>query len=199
MKKTLILIIGLILLTVGCVDPNSDPDGNSTKERKERAAKAKTDLSNITVTVNGLSCIVAAIDEGLRVKSVETIEDGWTITLSNDKTATIKDAFVGDIPAIGITEEEGYYVWTVNGTVIKGKDGNPVSVAANVPEFKFENDTWKYRAAGGAWTECGSAAAKGVTVAEDDDSVMVIVGDTVIKIDKVVEGVEVEVDPLPIV
>lgn len=199
MKKTLILIIGLLLLTVACVDPNSDPGDDSAKERKERAAKAKTDLNNIAITANGLSCLVSALDENLTVNSVEAIADGWIITLFNGATATIKNAFVGDIPSIGITKVEGKLVWTVNGTVIKGKDGNPVNVAASIPEFKFENDTWKYRVAGGAWTECGSAVSKGVTVAEDDDCVTVTVGDTFIKIDKTIYGVVVLVDPLPIV
>lgn len=198
MKKTLILIIGLIIFTVGCVEVNPDPDAKTAKARKERAEKAKTDLNNITVTVNGLSCLVSALDENLTVNSVEAIADGWIITLFNGATATIKNAFVGDIPSIGITKVEGKLVWTVNGTVIKGKDGNPVNVAASIPEFKFENDTWKYRVAGGAWTECGSAVSKGVTVAEDDDCVTVTVGDTFIKIDKTIYGVVVLVDPLPI-
>lgn len=199
MKKTLILIIGLIIFTVGCVEVNPDPDAETAKARKERAEKAKTDLNNITVTVNGLSCIASAIDAKLTVKAVETIADGWIITLSDDTTATIKNVFVGNIPSIGVTQTGGVLVWTVNGTVIKGKDGNPVSVAASVPEFKFEDDTWKYRVAGGAWTECGSAASKGITVAEEDECVMITVGDTVINIDKAVDGVVVIVDPLPIV
>ena len=198
MKKTLIFTIGLILLSVGCVEVKPDPDADNAKERKERAEKAKTDLNNITITANGLSCLVSALNENLTVNSVETIADGWIITLFNGATATIKNAFVGNIPSIGITKVEGNLVWALNGTVIKGKDGNPIAVAASVPEFKFENDTWKYRVAGGAWTECGSAVSKGVTVAEDDDCVTVTVGDTFIKIDKTIYGVVVLVDPMSI-
>ena len=104
--------------------------------------------------VKGLQALWDAFKTHKYIKNIEPIENGYKITLSDNKTYDICHGTNGSTPTIKVTkiEDEGDELyWEVNDEIVKDAQGNPIPVTGNdgkTPVFNIDNngDLWfKYK------------------------------------------------------
>ena len=179
MKKlfTLFAIALLGVSTWSCSYDDDDlwsavDDLDSRMEAVEKAVKsANTDI-------DALQTLVEALQANVTVVSVVQNADGYVITFSDGKTATITNGKDGlDAPAISVKkDDDGIYYWTLNGDYLtdaqgnkikaEGKDGTDGSDGSDgtdgiTPQLKIEDGYWYLSSDNGAtWTQLGKATGE---------------------------------------
>ncbi len=153
MKKLILILIPTICLFAGCKYDDSGvwEELNAQKARIEALeSQAAAQNSNIV----SLQSIIDALQKNVYVSSVTATDEGYTITFSDGKTASItngKDGKTGpagpdgNTPVIGVrTDENGDFFWTLNGEWLLGEDGDkiPASRTGATPKLKIENGDW---------------------------------------------------------
>ena len=199
MKKTFLFLLGVLFIAASCV--SLDEVNNKIADLEARLKKVETDLNSLSSTADGLSTTIKALQDNVYVERVTKNADGYVITFTNGEKATIyngkdgqdglngqdgKDGKDGSTPNVGVAAVEGQsgYFWTVNGELVKDKDGKYVSATSQVPEFKFEDGNWYYRFENGNWAKCSEGQEEEILIIEKSDSVIIKIGDTLISVPK---------------
>lgn len=162
MRKILsFLTAAAALLAVSCVDLSPLEERISALEN--RMDSVEEQLRTLNTNANGLKRAVENLEKNVFVKEVRQDADGYTIVFSDNTTAVIKNGNDGKSPIIGVKDQNGVIVWTVNGEPILDANGKPVPVTSTPepPQFKFEGDTWYYKVGDGDWIACGTGSASG--------------------------------------
>ena len=130
MKKALWILASTVLVALLAVGCAKEQDLSSLKEKVEdlssRVAKLEEAVKKLNdETVPGLQTLITALQGKVYVNSVTTTADGYVITFSDGKQATLTNGKDAVAPVVGIAEVEGTYVWTINGEVAKDAAGVP--------------------------------------------------------------------------
>ena len=213
MRKSLLILLPLALLMGSC-----------TQELEKRLTDVENRLTTLEDKVKELNSQVTTINQLLSgkffIQSVETLEDGYKLTLINTNGETSvktivngKDGNDGKTPDISVAldQTDGNYYWTVNGewilvggqrvraNGIDGQDGNDGDDAP-VPQFTIEDGNWYMRYEGGEWFYVGPASSSvdGLIVSIDadtrDDVVLIaLAGGTVIEVPKASAAVKLQI------
>ena len=147
MKKALWILASTVLVALLAVGCAKEQDLSSLKEKVEdlssRVAKLEEAVKKLNdETVPGLQTLITALQGKVYVNSVTTTADGYVITFSDGKQATLTNGKDAVAPVVGIAEVEGAYVWTINGEVAKDAEGVPYPVVGISPAFKIEDGLW---------------------------------------------------------
>ena len=199
-KFSYLLLAGALFAGVSCAT-----DLSEVYNRLDQLEQKVQNLERLNSTVNGLYTIVSSFENNVYVETVTETEEGYVIKFTDGKTATIKDGdkgpkgdpgdpgAPGETPAIGVADENGQLVWTVNGNVIKDESGKSVPASVSVPEFKFDNNKWWYRfGATDSWKDCGEKTGPEPSITETDEFVIINIGDKSIQIPKEVVSPAIE-------
>ncbi len=193
MKKAFLYLLGIVLMATSCLDIADVYQRLDTLEQKVAG------LEGLNGTVQGLSNSISALEGKVYVKEVVETDEGYVIKFTNDTQAVIRDGVDGEdgedgaTPTIGVKEEGGELVWTVNGQVVKDESGKAVPATVKVPEFKFDNNKWWYRfGPTDSWKDCGEKTGPEPTMVETEDAVIITIGDTTIAIPKEVISPSIE-------
>ncbi len=194
-KFSIVLLLGALLMSVSCRDFADLYERIDQLEGKVGELE-KLQLAELSNTVNGLSTTVGQLEKKVYVESVTETDNGYVIKFTDGKTATIKDGEDGEdgtTPTIGVKDEDGVLVWTVNGDVVKDAHGKSVPASVQVPEFKFENNKWWYRFGDkDQWKDCGEKTGPEPSITETDDYVIISIGDKKVQIPKEVVSPAIE-------
>ncbi len=185
MKKTLFMIaVAAAALCCSC-----------TKDLKDRVSVLEDKVAKLEEQVNknvdSIEQLIEAAKNAVTITSVAEAENGYTITFSDGKVATITNGEDAVAPTIGFKEIDGVFYWTVNGELIKnggenvpvtGKDG----VDGKTPQFKIENGVWKVSFDGETWEDVPvtGTVAPTLVMTETDTEYVFTLGENVIKIAK---------------
>ena len=194
-KFSIVLLLGALLMSVSCRDFADLYERIDQLEGKVGELE-KLQLAELSNTVNGLSTTVGQLEKKVYVESVTETANGYVIKFTDGKTATIKDGEDGEdgtTPTIGVKDEDGTLVWTINGDVVKDAQGKSVPASVSVPEFKFENNKWWYRFGDkDQWKDCGEKTGPEPSITETDDYVIISIGDKKVQIPKEVVSPAIE-------
>ena len=186
-KFSIVLLLGALLMSVSCRDFADLYERIDQLEGKVGELE-KLQLAQLSSTVQGLSTTVGQLEKKVYVESVTETADGYVIKFTDGKTATIKDGEDGEdgtTPTIGVKDEDGVLVWTVNGDVVKDAQGKSVPASVSVPEFKFENNKWWYRFGDkDQWKDCGEKTGPEPSIEETDAYIIINIGDQSVSIPK---------------
>ena len=141
MKKLLFLLVPIVCLLSGCYD-----DSKVWEELNSQSAKI-TALETLTSTmnnnINSLQSITSALQGNVTINSVTATDNGYVISFSDGKSATIKNGADAETPKFGAkADTDGAYYWTLNGEWLKDASGNKVPTGVT-PKIKIENDQWQ--------------------------------------------------------
>ena len=156
MKKSLWILASTVLVALLAVGCAKEQDLSSLKEKVEdlssRVAKLEEAVKKLNdETVPGLQTLITALQGKVYVNSVTTTADGYVISFSDGKQATLTNGKDAVAPVVGIAEVEGAYVWTINGEVAKDAEGVPYPVVGISPAFKIEDGLWYVSYDGSNW------------------------------------------------
>lgn len=215
--KTGIKMLAAAAIVMVCSCTDALEERIDSLEARMEALEAK-----VQANVDAIEKLVAANKSAVTINSVTATSTGYVISFSDGTTATLtngndgkdgangtngkdgKDGKDGVTPVIGITEINGVFCWTVNGTPLKngdeyvpvtgtngtdgkdgangtdGKDGKDGKDGIS-PKFKVENGKWfvSYDN-GGSWEEVGSAvteAGQTITVTETETEYVFTIGE----------------------
>ncbi len=182
MKKAFLYLLGIVLMATSCLDIADVYQRLDTLEQKVAG------LEELNSTVSGLSNSVSALQNNVYVKEVTETAEGYVIKFTDNTQAVIRDGVDGEdgqTPTIGVKEEGGELVWTVNGKVVKDESGKPVPATVKTPEFQFDNNKWWYRfGPTDSWKDCGEKTGPEPSIEEDEEYVYINIGDNSIAIPK---------------
>ena len=182
MKKAFLYLLGIVLMATSCLDIADVYQRLDTLEQKVAA------LEGLNTTVSGLSNSIEALRNNVYVKEVTETAEGYVIKFTDNTQAVIRDGVDGEdgqTPTIGVKEEGGELVWTVNGQVVKDESGKAVPATVKVPEFQFDNNKWWYRfGPTDSWKDCGEKTGPEPSIEEDEEYVYINIGDNSIAIPK---------------
>ncbi len=182
MKKAFLYLLGIVLMATSCLDIADVYQRLDTLEQKVAG------LEELNSTVSGLSNSVSALRNNVYVKEVTETAEGYVIKFTDNTQAVIRDGVDGEdgqTPTIGVKEEGGELVWTVNGKVVKDESGKPVPATVKTPEFQFDNNKWWYRfGPTDSWKDCGEKTGPEPSIEEDEEYVYINIGDNSIAIPK---------------
>ncbi len=187
-KLSVFALAGALMLGAACTDLSDIY--SRLDDHEARIKEVEGTLKTTTQTANGVKDIVDQLQKNVYVSSVEETsdKDGYVISFTDGKKATIKNGTDGTSPTIAVAKEGDDLVWVVNGEKIKDADGNYVPASAQVPEFKFEDNAWYYRVGTGDWTSCGEGSGSQVEIVENEDGVFLKIGDTSIRLGSALES-----------
>ena len=182
MKKAFLYLLGIVLMATSCLDIADVYQRLDTLEQKVAG------LEGLNTTVSGLSNSIEALRNNVYVKEVTETDEGYVIKFTDNTQAVIRDGVDGEdgqTPTIGVKEEGGELVWTVNGKVVKDESGKAVPATVKVPEFQFDNNKWWYRfGPTDSWKDCGEKTGPEPSIEEDEQYVYINIGDNSIAIPK---------------
>ena len=177
-------------MTVSCMD------FKDLYERVDQLEQKVAALEELNTTVSGLSTTIGALKNNVYVKEVTETAEGYVIKFSDNTQAVIRDGVDGEdgtTPTIGVKEEGGELVWTVNDKVVKDESGKAVPATVKVPEFKFENNKWWYRfGPTDSWKDCGEKTGHEPSITETEEFVIITIGDKSVQIPKEVVSPAIE-------
>ena len=200
MLRALLLCAGLAM--TGCYD-----DSFLQQQLKDHESRLK-ELERLTAqqntNISSLQTIVTALQDKDYVTSVAPINEGdkvvgYTITFSKSDAVTIYNGKDGNVPVIGVKQDEsdGQWYWTVDGEWLRDSDGGKVRASAEdgedgapgqpgvTPTLKIVDGYWYVSYDGGkTWEEetLGQATGdKGYTmfaeVTYDDEYLYITMAD----------------------
>ena len=200
MLRVLLLCAGLAM--TGCYD-----DSFLQQQLKDHESRLK-ELERLTAqqntNISSLQTIVTALQDKDYVTSVAPINEGdkvvgYTITFSKSDAVTIYNGKDGNVPVIGVKQDEsdGQWYWTVDGEWLRDSDGGKVRASAEdgedgapgqpgvTPTLKIVDGYWYVSYDGGkTWEEetLGQATGdKGYTmfaeVTYDDEYLYITMAD----------------------
>lgn len=149
---------GIVLSTVSCRYDDTSIKSDITN-LQDRVKKLEDQVKNVNTSISNLKELVNALDQKVKIESVEQTVDGWLIIFSSGKTVTVTNAVCLNVSVRKDTD--GKYYWTLDGDWLKDEKGEKVpasGVDAIAPKLKIEGDYWYISYDGGAiWTQLGLA------------------------------------------
>lgn len=189
LRKCGVILCAASMLALGSCS-KFDELSSAIENVENRVTALEEAVAALNSNVASLQTIVAALQKNVYVTSVEQTADGYKITFSDGKTASIKngkdgangvngtdgkDGVNGSTPSVSVKAgEDGIYYWTVNGEFVLDAQGNKLKAEAVTPEFKIEGGKWYVSYDKGAnWAEAGQATGDSffASVEDGEDSV----------------------------
>lgn len=140
----LMLLIALSAFLSSCGDDyQGDIDklnGQYTSIDK-RVSTLETQVGSMNTQLTQLSVLATAVEQGFYITQVKTISDGYELTLSNGRVIILQkgpDNRLTPMPAVSMTQIEGFYYWTLNGTLLTDNGGNPIRSTVKAPIVKYD-------------------------------------------------------------
>lgn len=106
-----------------------------------RVSKLEAQLSTLNTQLSTLNTLATAVEQGFYITQVKTTADGYELTLSNGRVIVLQTTPGGmlvPMPAVSMTQINGFYFWTVNGIVLTGDDGLPIRANGNKPVVRYD-------------------------------------------------------------
>ena len=201
-RKLCALLLCAGLAMTGCYD-----DSFLQQQLKDHESRLK-ELERLTAqqntNISSLQTIVTALQDKDYVTSVAPINEGdkvvgYTITFSKSDAVTIYNGKDGNVPVIGVKQDEsdGQWYWTVDGEWLRDSDGGKVRASAEdgedgapgqpgvTPTLKIVDGYWYVSYDGGkTWEEETLGQATGdkgytmfVEVTYDDEYLYITMAD----------------------
>ena len=195
----LVSLVVILTITVSCDDYDDSDIKSDIESLQERVTALETYCNTLNSQISSLQSLVTAIEGYNYVSGISSVTEdgevvGYTISFSDGSSITIhngtdgEDGEEGTTPVIGVTNIDGIYYWTLNGTVITDSDGNMIRASGvegsigNIPQLKIEDGYWYVSYDGGSsWTQLGEAVSSKVEyitgVSTDGDYVYITLYD----------------------
>ena len=179
MKKTFLMILAAAALIGGAVSCGKEYNDSELRGKIENLEVRVTALEALKTQVEGLQSTVDKLKSGLTVTSVKKENNGFTINFSDGTSATVTSN------VIGVTTDNGIYVWTINGEVVKDPQGNPIPVGGQGPQLRDAGDgTLEYSLDGGkTWTPL-AGKTDAPTLEETDTAYIIHFGESTLTLPK---------------
>lgn len=175
-------LAGVLALACGRYDDSELRD--KINDIEGRLARLEKLVEQANQDISALQVLTAGLDGKVYVTGFEELADGYRISFSNGKVATIrngKDGADGHTPAIGIKKDtDEVYYWTVDGEWLLDAQGNKVRVTGKdgaagadgiTPQLKIEDGYWYVSTdEGKSWTKLGKATGEDGADGQDGDS-----------------------------
>lgn len=146
-KQNIILpvlaIAGLWLMSACGENFQSDIDKLNAQHGaiEGRVSKLETQVATLNTQMGSISALAYAVEQGFYITQVKTTAEGYELTLNNGKVIVLQNTPGGTLvpmPAVSMTQINGFYFWTINGIVLTGDDGQPVRAGGTAPVVRFD-------------------------------------------------------------
>lgn len=148
--------IGLLSLSLAMPSCNEEVTNDEIAASMDKLEDRIEALETLKDNIDNLVTLLNASANNYLISSVSEDEFGnITISFANGSNIVFRNGSSGSIPEVGVqADENGNLCWTVNGNFIK-VDGNKVQAQPvnKIPQFKFENNIWKYSFDGSTWID----------------------------------------------
>lgn len=134
-KRLLICIYCICILLAGCRDENVDALRDELEKSKERLTALENWQREMNTNLKALQELVDALKNSRYITAVKQTAEGYTLTLNNGESLHIYHGQKGDkgtdgqavIPTVSVRDSsDGHTYWTVDGSLLKDADGQPV-------------------------------------------------------------------------
>ncbi|MBR1873143.1 MAG: hypothetical protein IJ795_08055 [Bacteroidales bacterium] len=157
MKKVFWFLFAFVALAVTACSYNDSALKEQIGDLEERVSTLESRLKTLNeTTIPAIQQAIKNLQDNVFVTEVKDTDNGYVITFSNGTVATIKDGegFSGEdghSPEVGIVIVDGVYVWTIDGEIVTGEDGEAIPVQGNAPVFRVINGQWQVSFDGFKW------------------------------------------------
>ena len=113
----------------------------------QRTTTLETQLSSMNTQLTQLSLLATAVEKGFYVTKVTSTSDGFELTLNNGHVLVLQngtDKTLTAMPAVSMTQINGFFYWTINGTLLTDSSGHPVSASGRTPVMKYDYVTQQW-------------------------------------------------------
>ncbi|WP_290539934.1 DUF5074 domain-containing protein [Alistipes sp.] len=165
--KKLFTFLAIALLGVVTWSCSYDDDDlwNTVNDLSGRVETMEEAVKKANTDIEALRKLVEAVQDNVRITSVDKTETGCTINFSDGTTATISNGKNGtDAPALSVKkDEDGVYYWALDGVIIE-VDGHKIKADGAdgiTPQLRINPDSkeWEMSTDGGQnWTSMGVKA-----------------------------------------
>lgn len=146
MKQTILfiaLLVAATLMTACSEDRQDDIDKLNTLHTsiEGRVSELETQVTALNTQLTQVSALAYAVEQGFYITEVKATADGYELTLSNGKVIVLQNTPGGmlvPVPAVSMTQVNGFYFWTINGIVLTGDDGQPVRADGITPIVRYD-------------------------------------------------------------
>ncbi len=120
----------------------------------QRVSTLETQVNTMNTQLTQLSVLATAVESGFYITQVKTIADGYELTLSNGHIIILQngpDNRLTPMPAISMTEIDGFFYWTLNGLLLTDENGKPIRSTGKAPivRYDFTKFVWMVSIDGG--------------------------------------------------
>lgn len=139
----MLLLVAAVLMTSCGKDRQDDIDKLNALHTsiESRVSKLETQISTLNTQLTQVSVLATAVEQGFYITQVKTTADGYELTLSNGRVIVLQTTPGGmlvPVPAVSMTQINGFYFWTVNGIVLTGDDGLPIRANSTTPVVRYD-------------------------------------------------------------
>lgn len=150
-----LLCAAVVLFSCG-KDYKDDIDKlNSTHTSiEQRVSSLEAQVTKINSQLSQLSVLASAVEQGFYITQVKTTATGYELTLNNGRVIVLQngpDKILTPMPAVSMTQISGLCYWTLNGELLTGSDGKPISSTGITPivRYDYTNMQWVISVDGG--------------------------------------------------
>lgn len=147
-RKYILMFAAVVLFSCG-KDYKDDIDKlNSTHTSiEQRVTSLETQVTKINSQLSQLSVLASAVEQGFYITQVKTTATGYELTLNNGRVIVLQngpDKILTPMPAVSMTQISGLYYWTLNGVLLTGSDGKPISSTGIAPVVRYDYTTMQW-------------------------------------------------------
>lgn len=153
----IMLLVAVVLMASCGKDRQDDIDKLNALHTgiEGRVSKLETQVATLNTQLSQISVLAAAVEQGFYITQVKATADGYELTLSNGRVVVLQTTPGGmltPVPAISMTQINGFHFWTVNGIVLTGDDGLPIRASGTTPVVRYDYtlNQWVISIDGGA-------------------------------------------------
>ena len=145
----LVAIVASVILTACGEDYQDDIDKLNERHAgiEQRVTNIESQVRTFNSQLEALKALSVAVEQNFYITSVETITDGYQLTLSNGRIIVLQngpDNLLIPTPAVSITQINGFFYWTLNGMVLTDDDGRPIRSTDVTPVVKYDHVTLQW-------------------------------------------------------
>lgn len=145
----LVAVVASVILTACGKDYQDDIDELNDRHAgiEQRVTKIENQVKTFNAQVEALAALSVAVEQNFYITSVETTTDGYQLTLSNGRIIVLQsgpDNVLMPMPAVSMTQINGFFYWTLNGVVLTDDDGRPIRTTDVTPVVKYDQVTLQW-------------------------------------------------------